>query len=67
MENPHKDQLKIKSSKLYQITSIKEAMKQMDLRTMQHSFWKNWTNHVYWEQNNLKRSNLKNILFCKFV
>jgi len=38
MENPHKDQLKIKSSKLYQITSIKEAMKQMDLRTMQHSF-----------------------------
>jgi CO dehydrogenase nickel-insertion accessory protein CooC1 len=41
MENPHKDQLKIKSSKLYQITSKKKkATKQMDLGTMHHSFCK---------------------------
>jgi len=55
MENPHKDQLKIKSSKLYQITSKKKkATKQMDLGTMHHSFCKkNWTNYAYWEGNNL--------------
>jgi hypothetical protein len=39
MENPHKDQLEIKSSKLYQIINIKKAVKHMDLRTMHHSFF----------------------------
>jgi hypothetical protein len=47
MENQHKDQLNINSSKLYETTSIKKAMKQMDPRTMHYSetllrhCWKN--------------------------
>jgi len=52
MENQHKDQLNINSSKLYEITCIKKAMKQTDPSTTHHSetllrhCWKNWTNHA---------------------
>lgn len=79
MENPHEDQLKIKSSKLL---SNYKYIKKLRSRWISGQciivFEKNWTNHAYWEGNNLKTVNLKiyyfvnlhrnwHILFCNSV